>query len=342
MASANHLDDLLNTTYDNSTYQSIATQSEIATATTLTSVTVATTGAPGMIGIALPGVSYKIVAINDANNTITLEPLANGVPDAGTQTDFVLGLGPNGILISPNNEATVAGQYASNNSSIADAVLSILSPTPITTGVNETFTKTGSTTATTPPQPPPTGSLTAKDTTTNAAVTVAPTAYTGPVVGVQDQFIDITVDNLNITATGPNYFLHSGSGNDALTVSSGINVLDGGTGSNFLTGGTGTDTFFVDSRGATTDLWSTLKNFHTGDTATLFGISQMGFALNWSDNGGAVGNTGLTLHATVAGKPTTSMTLVGFSQADMTNGRLTIAFGTDAASGSPFMTVHGN
>jgi hypothetical protein len=36
------------------------------------------------------------------------------------------------------------------------------------------------------------------------------------------------------------------------------------------------------------------------------------------------------------------LTLAGYSQADMTNGRLSVAFGVDPASGSPYMSIHGN
>jgi hypothetical protein len=50
----------------------------------------------------------------------------------------------------------------------------------------------------------------------------------------------------------------------------------------------------------------------------------------------------LTLHATASGKPTASLTLAGFTQADMTNGRLSVSFGTDPASGSAYMYVHEN
>jgi Ca2+-binding RTX toxin-like protein len=186
----------------------------------------------------------------------------------------------------------------------------------------------------------PTGDMT--DTTTGEHSSFFLTAYTGPVAGLNWEFIDTSVDNLNITATTPNVFLHSGSGEDALQVTSGNNVLDGGTGSNFLVGGTGNDTFFVDDRNATADIWSTMVHFHAGDSATLWGVSQKDFSLNWADNRGAAGFTGLTLTATAAGKSNVSMTLTGFSQADLTNGRLAISFGTDAASGSTFMNIHGN
>ena len=66
--------------------------------------------------------------------------------------------------------------------------------------------------------------------------------YTGPVIGLQEKYINIAADNLNISVGTPNWFIHSGSGTDAISVSSGVNVLDGGTGSNFLTGGNGADT----------------------------------------------------------------------------------------------------
>src|ERR1700722_20925033 len=145
MASANHLDDLLNTTYSETEYGSIATQSEVASATAVSSVTLTTTGAPGMISSGFPQASFKIVAVNDANNTITLSALINGTESAGSQTDFVFGFGPDGILISPNTEADVANEYLTGENSIADSLLSILSPTPIIAGMTETFTATGST-----------------------------------------------------------------------------------------------------------------------------------------------------------------------------------------------------
>jgi phospholipase/lecithinase/hemolysin len=180
------------------------------------------------------------------------------------------------------------------------------------------------------------------DTSTGQPVTAFGQPYTGPVGDLQQQYINVTTDSLNIMATTPNWFIHSGSGEDAIAVSSGTNVLDGGIDSNFLTGGSGADTFFVDDRGPTADLWSTVDGFHAGDAATIWGITPQDFGLNWVDGQGAAGFTGLTLHATASGKPTASLTLTGFTQADMTNGRLSVSFGTDAASGSAFMFVHEN
>ncbi len=184
--------------------------------------------------------------------------------------------------------------------------------------------------------------IAAFDTSTQRAVPVIANHYTGPVANVQAEYINITSDNLNVTASTPNWFIHSGSGMDAIAVSSGTNVLDGGTGSNFLVGGSGTDTFFVDDRGAHSDIWSTVVGFHQGDAATIWGVTPQDFAFAWLNDQGAFGYTGLTLHATAPTMPTASLTLSGYTQADLTNGRLTVQFGTDAASGSAYMYIHGN
>jgi serralysin len=119
-------------------------------------------------------------------------------------------------------------------------------------------------------------------------------------------------------------------------------VLDGGTGSNFLTGGSGADTFFVDDRAAPADIWSTVNSFDPGDAATIWGVTPQDFNLSWVDGQGAAGYTGLTLHATASGRPTASLTLAGYSQADLTSGRLSVQFGTDPANGSAYMYVQGN
>jgi Ca2+-binding RTX toxin-like protein len=184
----------------------------------------------------------------------------------------------------------------------------------------------------------------AEDVTTGVAASGSPQAYGGPVVGIQKDYISVTSDNLNVSASSDNWFVHTGSGTDAIAVHGGTNVLDGGTGSNFLTGGSGTDTFFVDDRGPASDIWSTVNNFHSGDAATIWGVTPSDFALSWVDGQGATDYTGLTLHATAAGVPTASLTLAGFTSADLTDGKLTVSYGTTAASGgvpgSTYMYVH--
>jgi V8-like Glu-specific endopeptidase len=178
------------------------------------------------------------------------------------------------------------------------------------------------------------------DTSTNQLVPVGATPYAGPVAGLQEQFVDISSDNLNVTASTPNWFIHTGPGTDAIAVTSGNNVLDGGTGSNFLVGGSGSDTFFVDDRGATAAIWSTVSGFNAGDSATVWGVVPADFTLHWVDGQGASGYTGLTLHAESRDGPTASLTLAGYSTADLANGTIGVTYGTDAASGSPFMFIH--
>ena len=183
-----------------------------------------------------------------------------------------------------------------------------------------------------------------QDTTTNTPSQTNGTAYSGPVAGLQWEYIDNTAtDNLNVTANVPNVFIHTGSGNDAINVSqaNGNNVLDGSAGSNFLAGGTGNDTFFVDDQNPSADIWSTVANFHAGDAATIFGITQSGFTTTWVDGQGATGYTGLTLHATAPGAPTASLTLAGFSAADLSDGRISTTWGTEA-DGTPYFYVHEN
>ena len=181
-----------------------------------------------------------------------------------------------------------------------------------------------------------------KDTTNGQSVADTSHDYKGPVPGLKTEFINTTTDSLNITVTTPNWFVHTGAGTDAIAVLGGTNVLDGGTGSNFLTGGTGSDTFFVDDRGASGDIWSSVVGFHAGDSATVWGVTAAGFGIAWVDGQGATGFTGLTLHATAAGKAPASLTLTGYTQADMTSGRISVQFGTDAGSGSAYMFIHGN
>jgi V8-like Glu-specific endopeptidase len=183
--------------------------------------------------------------------------------------------------------------------------------------------------------------LSVLDTSTGQEDYPQPVAYSGPVAGLSDEWINVSTDNLNVTAGSNNWFIHTGSGEDAIAAKGGTNVLDGGTGSNFLVGGSGDDTFFTDDRQASASIWDTVVNFHAGDAATIFGVTQAGFSLDWVDGQGATGYTGLTLHASQSDSPVVaSVTLAGFSSADLTNGVLTISFGT--TNGSAYMYIHDN
>ena len=176
------------------------------------------------------------------------------------------------------------------------------------------------------------------DSTTGLAVAELPRFYSGPVATVEKEFILLTPANLNIAVNGDNWFIHSGSGTDGLTAHGGRNVLDGGTGSNFLTGAAGEDTFFLDTRGATTDIWSTVVGFGQGDSATVWGVTQEGFTIQWLNDLGTPGFTGLTMFATAPGKPNAFLTLAGFSNADLTSRKLELTFGSiDLAS--PYLYI---
>ena len=168
-----------------------------------------------------------------------------------------------------------------------------------------------------------------KETDTSTGITTHPFLYdyTGPVAGITGQFVDLNTDNINLLAHSDSVFLHSGSGEDAIQVAGGTNVLDGGTGSNFLVGGTGQDNFFIDDRAPVADIWSTIVNFHAGDSATIWGVTTADFSLSWLNNQGASGYTGLTGTFSAPGQPNAIFTLAGFTSADLTNGRLSISFG---------------
>jgi len=186
---------------------------------------------------------------------------------------------------------------------------------------------------------PPGTNFVVADASTGQAVTTSGDAFTGPVPGIDRELVLITPDNLDIASTVPNVFIHSGGGEDALQAISGINVLDGGTGSNFLTGG-GQTSFYLDDRAATSDAWSTITNFVKDDSVTVWDLTPQNFSITWQGNQGAANYTGLTLHATAPGQPTASLTLAGYSTADLSNGRLSISFGS--VQGSNYMYLHAN
>jgi len=165
--------------------------------------------------------------------------------------------------------------------------------------------------------------------------------YTGPVQGIDWQWIvpaNLINDNLNLTPFTKNVFIATGHGDDAIDVSktNGTNILDGSTGSNFMTGGTGDDTFFVDDRGATAPIWTTIRGLHSGDDVTIWGLTQSDFQQMQMGNDVLPIAPGLDFALSEKGKPDVNVTLTGLSTNDMRNGKLSINFGhtQDVASGS--------
>lgn len=118
---------------------------------------------------------------------------------------------------------------------------------------------------------------------------------------IHSQYIYAGSDSLAASSSLANVFIHTGRGDDALQVSSGQNVIDGGLGSNFLTGGSGNDTFFTDARSPGV-VWNTIRNFHAGDAATLWGFDTAVSSYHWDSSlSGAVGSQGATLRADIVG-----------------------------------------
>jgi hypothetical protein len=138
--------------------------------------------------------------------------------------------------------------------------------------------------------------------------------YTGPVAGLEHEYIQITPDNLNLVALSDSSFLRSGDGMDALVAHGGYNVLDGGMGSNFLTAGTGRDTFFTHVDGGA-DTWSTVVGFRPGmDDLTLWDIAP-DFRVAWTANQGAAGYQGATFTVPDGQGHAASLTLAGYTPA---------------------------
>ncbi len=196
--------------------------------------------------------------------------------------------------------------------------------------------------------------FTISDQTTGLTWVSTGTGYVGPVAGLKTQYAvqndnpTLTPHNLNISAVTPNVFIHSGPGMDAIDVTraNGNNIIDASTGSNFLTGGTGNDTFYLDNRNSDAPIFSTLVNFHSGDNATVWGVNPTDFSMLKLDNQGAAGFTGLDLIFKAPGHIDTSFVMAGYTSADLTNGRLTLSFGTSpnlpGLPGSQYLTVHAN
>ena len=184
------------------------------------------------------------------------------------------------------------------------------------------------------------------DTTTGQSVPATGQPYTGPVSGIQYDYVNITSDSLNISASTPNWFI---------IVAAELMRLQLIVASMCWTAAP----VQISSLGAaerTRSSWMIADPVPTSGARSIifiqamrqrFGaLSRVTLIYPWVDGQGATGYTGLTLHATAAGVPTASLTLVGFTSTDMTDAKLSVSFGTTAASGgvpgSAYMYVHAN
>lgn len=163
-------------------------------------------------------------------------------------------------------------------------------------------------------------------------------AYGGPVAYLRTQLIYDSAAPAVIVAHADDAFIKSFSGFCAIAVAGGRNVVDAGPGSNFIVGGAGDDTFFLVGR---TDIvtWDTVTGFHPGDMVTLFGFNPGVSTFYWTEQDGAAGYTGRTLHADLAGngQVTASLTFAGHSAADMAGWAVT----TGTVGGVDYLAVIG-
>ncbi len=161
--------------------------------------------------------------------------------------------------------------------------------------------------------------------------------YAGPVAGLAYEFIAGAGSDV-IQGTKRGDFINLKAGTDAVDGAEGDDVLDGGTGSNFLSGGAGLDTFFVDAREIAEPTWSTVVDLQAREATTFWGLNSADFVLSWTDGLGALGYQGLTLQAEAAGV-SASLTLNGYSKADLDAGRLVTVFGYEPVSGSDYLYI---
>ena len=260
--------------------------------------------------------------------------------------EYVIGLSSSSILLSqePLTEAWLDLGGVAPNNGIPASVNETLEPTtgfltnePAPAGTTMTFASSGSATIL-----PGQEALSAYDTTTNASVLVSPTQYSGPVAGLNEEYISPSSDSLDFYANTPGWFIKGGPGATGITVDSGINVLDSGAGSAFMIGGTGTDLFFFHANGLTTNTWSSVVNFHPSDSVTFWGVTPTDFSIQWLDNAGHLGANGLTLVVSAPNQPEAAVTLGGFGLADLANRRLSVSFQAGQASQPPALYIHEN
>ncbi len=168
-------------------------------------------------------------------------------------------------------------------------------------------------------------------------------AYAGPVNYLQQEYIWGGHDGRAVATNAANVFIHGGDGDDAISATTGSNVLDGGAGSNFLTGGHGddggTDTFFVDVRGGQT-VWDTVVNFHHGDAVTIWGFQAGVTSMSWSENEGAEGARGATLHAEIHGAGTGVDASVTFAGMSVSEAQAKLGVSAGSVGGSNYLYMH--
>jgi hypothetical protein len=190
------------------------------------------------------------------------------------------------------------------------------------------------------------GNFLIQDQTTGTSVWSAGVGL-NPSTGLSSELATNISDVLAIYSVVPNTFISVGSAlNGSVPSACAISVANGG-GNNalqssspdtFFTGGSGKDTFYYDAVGATQASWSTVSNFHSGDSFVLWGVTPQDFTFKWvNDTSGSQGFTGLTGVCQSDSQPSTAFTLAGVSSAAL-NGAVTASFGSN--NGTSYLLIH--
>jgi len=143
--------------------------------------------------------------------------------------------------------------------------------------------------------------------------------YTGAVSGIQWQYLaEIGLDGNTVVGSTGNDFINLLGGDDAAVGGAGDDILDGGRGSNFLTGGDGTDTFFLDGRGSSSVIWSTITDWDNTEELSVWGWGSNS-TISWEENQGTSGYEGATFSIDLNGNGVVDMkcTFTGFAVAEI-------------------------
>jgi hypothetical protein len=175
------------------------------------------------------------------------------------------------------------------------------------------------------------------DYTVNVRASIPGDVFKGVTPSIAFQFLDLTPDNLGITALSPSVFIKSGSGNDVLVADSGRNILSADSGLNMMVGSTtGKDTFLADA--STANATASILNFHTGDDAAILGLNASDFTYTLKDS--VAGLEIAATPATLTGKISAEIVLPGFTVSDIGT-RLSLGV-SSTNDGKSFFFVHGN
>ena len=161
--------------------------------------------------------------------------------------------------------------------------------------------------------------------------------YAGAIDNLNTQFLYDGATTLAIVAQQNGILISSAAAQaTAVQLQGGVNVLDMQHGSSFIVSGTGTDTFLLHADQAMTT-WNTIANFHSGDSAIVYGFTAGTSVRWWDPTAGAVGYTGATLRFDVDGNGSidSSLTFAGKSLGD--TARFNIQTGN--VGGSGFLSI---